>query len=538
MDLKTYMKPLLKWWWLLLLASLIATVSSYLATRQQPPIYSSRVTLMVGRVIEDPNPSNNELWLSQQLAGTYADIVRREPIRRATMEALGLDWLPQYSARVVPNTQLLEITVVDTNPQRAQAVANELARQLIRQSPTGMDQDEQRRQAFINQQLDELEKSIIQTREEITKKQEELARLFSARQLADTQAQIASLQSKLSTLQSNYANLLANTQRGAINTLTVIEPAALPTYPIGPNKLATIGLAALIGLAVAAGAAFLMEYLDDTLRSPEQVEAELALTTLGGVPIIHEIRDSDGIFAIAEQSAAMEAYRLLRTNLQFAAVDQPVHMIQVTSSGASEGKSLSVANLGLTLAMAGHEVILVDADLRRPTLHRLFGLQNNVGLTTALLEDRPDLQLVLRPTAVERLSVLTSGPLPPNPAELLGTARMQALLADLQRHADFVLIDSPPTLGLADALILATQVDGVIFVVDASHTRRDQAKRAVSALRQVKARVIGVVLNRLPPGTDSYAYYYYYGYRSSEEAGNGSGIRSAARRSSRTRARA
>ena len=213
MELKDYILPLRKWWWLILASVLVATVSSFIVTRQQAPVYRTHATLMVGRSITDPNPSGNEVWLTQQLATTYIDMTQREPVRNATMEALGLDWLPAYTLRIVPNTQLIELSVVDSNPVRAQAAANELVQQVILQSPSGLNPEEERRQDFINHQLADMERGISETKAEIEAAREELANMFSARQIADTQTQIEGLQSKLNSLQANYAALLANTTK-------------------------------------------------------------------------------------------------------------------------------------------------------------------------------------------------------------------------------------------------------------------------------------------------------------------------------------
>lgn len=527
MELKTYLIPLRKWWWLIVAATLVATVSSFLATRQQPPIYRTRVTVMVGSAIENPNPSGNEFWLTQQLATTYADIVKRQPVRAATMANLGLTWLPEYAARVVPNTQLVELSVTDTDPARAQAVASELARQLVLLSPTAPGREDQQRQAFVNQQLGDLEANIQATQDEISRKQADLANMFSARQIADTQAQIAGLQNKLTTLQANYAALLANTQRGALNSITVIEPAALPVTPVGPDKLATILLAAAIGFLLAAGAAYLLEYLDDTLKTPDDVRKATELTTLGAVPLIKGLEAGAGSLPLLGegQSAAAEAYRVLRTNLQFAGVGKPLRTLMITSPVPSEGKSLTAGNLAAALAQAGKQVILVDADLHRPRLHRLFGLRNNTGLTTALLDGDAGLADLLQATAVPGLNVLTTGPLPPNPAELLGSDRMRELMAALAARCDMVIFDTPPVLALADAVVLGSQVDGTLLVISAGETRRDMAHRGVAALLQANARVVGALINRVPVHSSGYYYYYYrYGYyynTSGDGRGNG-----------------
>lgn len=511
MELKEYILPLRKWWWLIVAATLVATVSSFIATRRQAPIYQTRTTIMVGRAIENPNPNGSDFWLMQQLASTYADIAKRAPVQDATKTALGLTWLPDYTVRVVPNTQLVEISVVDTSPPRAQAVAAELANQLILQTPMQSGSAMEQRQGFIKTQLDDLEIKINETRDEITKKQADLANLFSARQIADTQTQIAGLQTKLSTLQANYAALLSNTQQGAINTISIIEPAQLPRSPIGPNKPATILLAAVIGFILAAGAAFLLEYLDDSLKNPDDVQKILGLTTLGAIPVMEETATRGELAVVASShSMASEAFRVLRTNLRFAGVDRPLQTILITSPAPSEGKSLTVANLGAALAQAGERVILVDADLHRPRLHRLFGLRNNRGITSALLEEHPDPDGLLQDTTVPGLQVLTSGPLPPNASELLGSAHMRELLSQLSRQADVLLLDSPPATALADAAVLATQTDGVLLVLDAGTTRREAAQRGIEALGRVNARVVGAILNRLPTSGGGYYYYYYY----------------------------
>ncbi len=462
-------------------------------------MYQTRTTLMVGRAIENPNPSNAEFGLTQQLAATYADIAQRKPMRDATMQALGLTRLPNYVVRVVPNTQLLEITVADTDPERAQAVANELANQLIRQTPLDPEGEEQQRQEFINRQLNQLEASITETEREITQKQEELAKAFSARQIADIESQLAGLHNKLNTLQDNYAALLANTRRGAINTIRIIEPAVLPTRAVGPDKRSTLLLAIAFGFLLSVGAAYLLEYLDDTVRSPGDVHKVLGLATMGTVPGPAKRPSGNGLMLLpGERCATIEAYRVLRTNLQLAIADQFPSLWLMTSPVPTESKSVAVASLGVALAQAGRRVILVDADLYRPQLHRLFQIHNDLGLTTVLSQDRPDVEKALQETGVPGLRVLTSGPPPLNPAELLDSARMRELLVGLRAQADMIILDSPPVVVSADAITLSVLMDGVLLVLDVGRTRREPARRALRSLHQVNAPVMGALLAGIP----------------------------------------
>jgi non-specific protein-tyrosine kinase len=193
-------------------------------------------------------------------------------------------------------------------------------------------------------------------------------------------------------------------------------------------------------------------------------------------------------------SAAAEAYRTLRTNIQFSSIDHPLKTLLITSTAPDEGKSITLANLAVTMAQAEQRVLMVDCDLRRPSLHSIFGLSNEQGLTSAILEQGED-ELPIHATAVPGLSLLASGPLPPRPADLLGSRRMVALLDRLRASADIVLIDTPPVVAVTDAAVLAPQVDGVLLVLQAGHTRRDRAREARQILEKVKAHIIGVVLN-------------------------------------------
>jgi non-specific protein-tyrosine kinase len=206
------------------------------------------------------------------------------------------------------------------------------------------------------------------------------------------------------------------------------------------------------------------------------------------------------------RSAAAEAYRTLRTNIQFASPDKPLRTLLATSTSPEDGKSTTLANLAITLAETGARTILVDADLRRPAQHTLFGLTNEVGLTSLMLS-RAEPRIPAQATAVQNLWVLTSGPLPPNPAELLASQRMGELLTTLAGRADYVLFDTPPIIAVTDAAILAPRVDGVLIVVRAGKTKRDLAVKAKRLLAQVNAPVVGVVLNDASLDTKAYGYY-------------------------------
>jgi non-specific protein-tyrosine kinase len=521
MELKRYILPLRRWWWLLAAATLIAAVSSYLATLSQPPIYQTLTTLMIGQVITDPNPTGSEFTLSRQLAENYAEIANREPVRIAAKEALGLNRLPNYRAIALPNGQFIEIVVTDTIPERAQVVANELARQLILRSPTGSQSDEQDRQAFIQSQLDNLQLQITETEAEIQTLREALGEMDSARQISDTRIQIAALEAKLADLQGIYSGLLSNTQGGAVNTISVIEEAYKPSRPIGPNKMLTIMLAAAVGLSLAVLAAYLLEYLDDTVKEPEDVEK------LTGAPIIGYLSEQDiegnGLLFTAEnpRHPSVEEVRALRTNLDFAGVDQPLKTLLVSSTEMEVGKTSVAANLAVVMAQAEKDVILVDADMRRPNVHNYYGMPNNFGLSD-VFRGEFSLEEITKTWSGGSVSVITAGTPPPNPSELLGSKKMEEIIVSLETEADLVIIDGPPFI-VADAPLIASKVNGVLLIVRLGHTREPAIKAMIDQIHRAGAKVIGVALNRIP--AKNIGYYtgnpYYSSYYTNEEEVDG-----------------
>ena len=222
----------------------------------------------------------------------------------------------------------------------------------------------------------------------------------------------------------------------------------------------------------------------------------------------------ESLIALAEpKSAASEAFRTLRTNIQFAGLDQPCRTIVVTSAGPGEGKSTSVANFGIVVAQAGARVCVIDSDLRLPSLHRLFGLDNARGLTTALVEGVSFAE-VAQPTRIPNLSLLPSGPLPPNPAELVGSQRMRDSLQAATESFELILCDSPPVMAVGDAAALAGLCDGVVLVIEAGRTAHHLLRRVVEQIEAVKGRILGVLLNRIDPHHDGYykAYEAYQQY--------------------------
>jgi non-specific protein-tyrosine kinase len=514
MEILEYLRPLRRWWWLIGASVIIATVSASLATRELPPVYLARTTLLVGKAALSNNPDNNEFALNQTLAQLYAQMAMREPVANATMASLGLEKLPEYSAQPSANGQFLEITVTDSNPELAQLVANELAKQLIRQTPTEAGRNSELDQ-FVEQQLINLQTNITKTQQEIEQKKASLADLVSAAQIAATQEEIRTLETRLTSLQTNFSALFAKTDKGAANTLTPFEPAAYPTEPVGPQIPLIILLAALSGLLLSVGAAYLIEFLDDTLKTSDEV-ARLTqhpiIGYLGDLP-----RGKQGYLSVADKprSVAAEAFRSLRTNLEFANVDKTLKTLFVTSANPGDGKTSTAINLALTIAQSGKKVIVLDADLRRPAMHVALGIPNRDGLSD-LFRGHLKVQDVTRRYR-DRVTVVTSGTPPPNPGELLGSRRMDQILLELQGLADVIIVDGPPFF-VSDAWVLASKVDGVLVVMQPGHTRRKAARAMFAQMTRVNARVVGIALNRVSKPQGGYGRYSYLSYYYSGES--------------------
>jgi capsular exopolysaccharide synthesis family protein len=511
MDITKYLTPLLKWWWLMVVAAIAAAVPSAYITLRQPPTYESRTTLMVGFDLENPNPSSGDFYLAQYLATLYADIANRVAIKEATRQALGLDWMPDVSAYHIANSQSLEIVVNSGDPTISKVVANEMARQLILLSPAS-NSSNQDRQAFINQQLDLLEKQITDTQVAMDDLQQQLGSLNSARQIADTQNQIASLVNKLNTLQGYYSNLL-NTSRNAVNRLEVLEEAR-DGYPISTNKVIPIGLAAVVGMSLAAGAAYLMEYIDRTLRTEEDVQRVLGVPVLGYIMTMDdESRAADYIIA-QPRSPIAEGFRSLRTNLGFSIAARPVEILFISSLDMGDGKTTIATNLAISLAQAEKRITLVDADLRRPSVHTRLKLPAQPGLSDAFVKPEGVCHLV-NSWYEDRVMVLTAGNTPPNPAELLASNKMDSILAELKNGTDLVILDGPPFV-VADANILASKADGILLVISPGQVREDAAKTVLAQIERAGSQLLGVIFNRIQPKTlknyGGYAYYQQYAH--------------------------
>ena len=521
MELRQYFTVLWRWLWLIVLGTLLAGGTAYLVSRNMTPIYSASTTLLINQARTPAITDYTSLITSERLAKTYAELLTKRPVLEEVASRLGVETTEEteetergvlpadISVQPVRDTQLLQVSVEGDDPQLVMDIANILPEVFIEQNAEMQLSRFASSKENLSKQLALIESDMEATQQAINDLQDSNS--------ANDQTEMARLQTILTQHQTNYASLLSSyegirlAEVQSMDNIVVAEPARLPRFPIKPRKLQNTLLAAVVGCMLAVGVAFLIEYLDDTIKSSEDVGQTLGLSTLGAITRFSTEGEDRLITAAHPRSPISEAYRALRTNIQYSSVDNPLRTLLITSTDPTEGKTTTVANLGTVMAQAGLSVIVVDSDLRRPVLHQYFEVSRNVGLTNALLDKSPGTDGYLQETEVENLRVLACGPLPPNPSELLNSQRMRELIEQLKEEADVLLFDSPPILAVTDASILANQVDGVLLVVDAGTTRRGVAQRGKEQLDKVGANVLGAALNKLSRrGREGYYYYHYY----------------------------
>ena len=294
-------------------------------------------------------------------------------------------------------------------------------------------------------------------------------------------------------------------------TATIIDSARVPGEPVRPKRLLDIVAGCILGLFIGICLALLQEQLDDRINSVDDAERLLQLPSLGQVPMV-----KNGELMLLTETTSFnpvaESYRILRTNINFAAIDSPIKTMAVLSAGPGEGKTSTALNLAIVMAADGRKVILVDTDLRRPTLHKRLEVPALPGVTDVLLGDAEIDDVLVNVEQFPNLSVMTCGLTPPNPSELIGSRKFRQLIDDLSTKADLVIFDTPPVLLAADASVLASQVDGVLCVIETGGTKNNGAKRMVQILRNARANLLGVCYNKITSSSGKHSYYYYYNY--------------------------
>ncbi len=518
-DIREYLRILRRWLWLIVLCTLIPALAAYIISAKFiKPVYKAEAVLMV-----EPRASSvgalqyQDILAGERIARTYAEILKSRPLLENVLLKLGFPTdLPENeipfkpSVQAIRDTQLIRISVESLDPKLAADAANTLAEVFVEERAKSQAERFSTLKASLEAQVAKIDEDIAQLSERKDK-------VYNPEDAKSLDQQLISLRDMRTRLLSSLYEIQLSEARYT-DLITIVERAKVPERPIKPRKLLNSLISGILGGMVAVMVAFLLEYMDTSLKNPEQVEALTGLPVLGN---IFEFSPNPGkkeeIYIPMEhpRSHTAESFRILRANLEFLSVDKPVEALCITSAGPEEGKTSVALNLGIAMAQGGKKVVLVDADLRKPKVHQLLELTQSPGLSEALIAKAP-VEKYLKPWG-KNLFVLTSGRLPPNPADLLASQRMGELLMELRDLADIVIVDSPPILACADTVFLGKWVDGILMVAEWGKTDRSAFVEAVERARQGGLRVLGTVLNKVKPPSKGYYYYYYYYSDSSEE---------------------
>jgi non-specific protein-tyrosine kinase len=518
-ELHRLIVTVLRRWWLLVLVTAIAATLGYVISQNQAQVYRATSTVLVGQSIKSPQLDRVDIQTSDALVQTYVEIARRQSVLEAVISALALNTTWQNLAdRVtvsqVEGTQLIEINVEANSSRSARRIADEIAHQLVLISPSTEGQVTQDNPftTFNREQLIYMQERIVNGQARLAEIDTALQRPVSEAQLAQLQAERTSLLLLLAEWEKSYTGLLTLTREENVsNQLTVIESAYSESAPIRPRVPLMTALSGGIGLLLALGLIFLLDFLDDTYKSSSDLSRLENLKNLGSIGRIKGKKYSDKIIARLEPfSPITEAYRIIRSRIWFRSGDTlGKSTIMVTSSVPQEGKSVTAANLGIVMAQSNYRTIIVDADLRNPVLHKVFNVKKEVGLGDLLSSPEVKIDDCLKKTWVNNLQVITSGQATPDPSERLGSSRMREILTRLKEIADIVIFDSPSALLFADAVVLSNQVDGVIVVIRAGKTKRSAIRQTLFDLQIAKANLLGSVFNYAPQSKTSVARESY-----------------------------
>jgi len=508
LGIREYLSTLRRRKWIIILTVVVVVGATFGYVITQPSVYASTAGLLL---IPQYGTSAQGAVVSLGPASidipTETALVTSGPVTTVVEKKLGIGYAPPVSVVQQGTTDILDISATASSAELAQDIANAYAtayiqvRQQQQQAgPLGAEQQ-------VQAQLDQLNSQLTTLQGELA-----TASVHPGAESITLSNQITEIQGQINTTtdQLNEIKLVAS-----LNSVSgqLVNPAVIEPIRISPDPKRDLALAALAGLLLGIGLAFLREFFDDHIRTKADLERVIpGLPALGLVPEIEDWKDRETPYLISvrrPRSPQAEAYRNLRTAIQFMGIDNPIRTLQFTSAVAGDGKTVTTANLAIAMASAGLRVTAMSCDLRRPRLHAYFGLSNAVGLTSVLLGNASLDDALIDFQGQGRILILPSGPIPPNPSELLAGARASEVFSELKRRSDIVLVDSPPVIPITDASVLASRVDAVLMVATAGHSTGRTIKNAIDVLGQVDAPLVGFVLNKASRN-DGYTYDYRY----------------------------
>lgn len=539
MELRDYLNVIRARRSVILLATVIVAAVALAVSLVQPPTYESEARVLISEKDQGAAIFGQVLpELSSQperALQTQVQLVRVRPVAEAVVKRLGLEVQPdalmrRVSVSAIGQTNVIAISASAGSPDEARDIANAVAEEYVLAS-------RERKRASIKEAADEVEQRLDEARAEILELGRRIQQSGRSDELA-AELQIAA--QTYSTLAEKLQQLRIN-ERLESGSGTVVQSAAAAEAPVAPQPMRNTAIGLAVGLVFGLGMAFLYEYLDNTIKSTDEAEKVYGAPVLAIVPLDKYEKGVKRKLAIIDTpgSASAEAYRVLRNAIDFVNFEHNLKTLLITSATPAEGKSTVAANLAMSLAQAGKKVVLVSCDFRRPTTDQFFNVNNMIGLSDVLLGTH-SLKAALQQPAEEQLLVLTAGKMPPNPSELLASNKMEELVGSLEEWADWVIIDTPPVLAVADPVSVARWADAVLMVSKAGESTKEAAQKAVEYLGKVGARIVGVAVWGLDESkhqvgygygyyTGGYYYYRsYYGYGSSAKKSGKQGAETAA----------
>jgi succinoglycan biosynthesis transport protein ExoP len=515
-DLVKYLYLFWHWAWLILLAAIIAGVTAYFISRIIPPVYHGKTTVLVDMAPSNQSIDYSSLQLSSQLTQTYSQMMTKSPVLEEVAKQLGLVEVDPKSIIIKPvsNTQLISIIAESKSPQLAANIANTIVSVFA-------DQVKSLQTTRFSDSEQSLQAQMTDIQAKIKSANDQLAVTTDPTEKDRLEAMVANYSQTYSGLLQSFEQVrLAEAQTQS--SIVQIEPAIVPDKAVRPRILLNVAVAVVVSAVLAGGVIIAVDLFNNTVKTPDEITNKLGIPVLG---VISHHSNSDNMLITETQplSPISEAYRILRTNIKYAGagLEKPLRCILVTSAEPDEGKTEVVVNLGIVLAQNRAQVLLMDADLRRPALHRRLGLDNLVGISQIFVHPELDIGYSLQPTRINGVTAITSGDTPPNPSELLGSQLMGTIMEKLKNNYDIVLIDTPPALAVTDAAVLLPYVEGVLLVIKPGITNLATLRRLVNQLRQLNGHLLGAVLNDINLKNSSYSYYYrqykyYDGYISND----------------------
>ncbi len=530
-----------RWALVAVIPAVLMAMLGYVRTASEPKTYQATAVMYVQKSTSSGQGGAGaiDVYASSLLAGSYSQMIGYGVIARRASRLLANKY-PGYQVAGVSSqqkglgpqsaTQLVTASVTDTQPQRAVDAANAVVTAFIQTIQSIEKAKYAADLRTLNRQLTSVTNNI-----------NDLNRRIS--QYSGDASGLATLRGSLDSYQIIQQTLFASSNTFRIqadedlHSVTPFAPADAAGL-VGPHPSRTAALYGFAALLMLSGALFAFEYFNDLPRTPSEIEDVVGAPILGTVQRFNSGRGSSQLVTASRPRSPMaESYRLIRTNIQFTNIDNPPRTVVVTSALPAEGKSTTAGNLAEVFAQSGLSVTLIDADMRRPSLHKIFDIDGRRdGLTSMLVGNQMNGSAPAA-TSQPNLRMVPSGPIPPNPADLLGSHRMQSLIRHFREQSDLVVIDTPPALAVADAAILSTMVDGVILVCDPNKTKRRDLRHAREAIEAVGGKILGLVVNRLNPRGGMYYYYgnYNYNYGSVTDDGVSSVASAPARDGGRSR---